>query len=90
MARTHERGYDAGADCTATSRLPIVGLAPVSKRSGAVALMTEQAPDRALESLPGWTMRRADCVASATGRLGGSCRARQRPVNFCPRSVRLG
>ncbi len=37
----HERGYDTGADGTAMRRLPIVWLAPVSKRSGAVALIDE-------------------------------------------------
>jgi hypothetical protein len=47
-------------------------------------------PEPRARPLPLWTMRRADCVASAAGRLGGSCRARQRPVNSCPPSARLG
>ena len=63
---------------------------PPSKHSSAVALAGKGVARPALASLLRWTMRRADCVASAIGRLGGSSRARQRLVNSCPRSARLG
>jgi hypothetical protein len=46
--------------------------------------LAEEARDPSARRLVEWTMRRAGCVASATGRLSGSSRARQRPVNSCP------
>ena len=52
-------------------RLPIAGLVPGSKHRGAAALVTEQAPARALRSLPGWTKTR--CLAPATADRRRGC-----------------
>src|SRR6516165_3286910 len=83
----HELGRDAGPAGGPRRRMLIAWLPPGQQALLAVALVTEQAPGRAVRSLPGWTTCVADRLRPPWPRRDDrSCSG---PVVMCQRQVVL-